>query len=322
MYTNINPIHAKHILQQWFLLYDHELPDNFPSSFLIDAIDIIMTKNIFKFGNTYYIQKKGLAMGTSCAIMLATVYYSFHERTILQSKYGHLFIYFKRFVDDLLFLTKRKLTHFEFTSLSHDLTFGELNWTINKQANTQTFLDLDITIQNNYITFKTHIKKLNLHLYIPSHSSHPKHCLKSLIYGMLYRFFLQNTSHNDYINFTKKFFIHLLQRGHDHDTLTKLFLQSSIALDNKIKTHHNINPFHLKQTHNIQNKQNKHTHDIFYHSKFHPNNISSKLIQNTFHHTLSKLSYINNLIICNHRPDNIRDKLIPSNIFHEKEKEK
>ena len=316
MYTNINPTHAKFILKQWVSSFSHELPANFPSTFLIEAVDIIMTKNIFKFGNTHYLQKKGLAMGTSCAVMLSTVYYGFHERTVLKPKYGHLFIYFKRFVDDLIFVSKRTLTQLEFSSLSSDLSFGDLNWTINEQTTTHTFLDLDISIINNKFYFKTHIKKLNLHLYIPPHSCHPSHCLKSLIYGMLFRFYLQNTKNEDYKLFTTNFFNQLLARGHNYDHLSNLFLQSSKLLDQKLQTNKNINPYYLKTLSNIQNnKKTNNNNDLFYHSTFHPQNIPSTLIQNTFHHTLASLSYINNLIICNHRPKNLRDKLIPTNIF-------
>ena len=313
MYTNINPAHACQILDQWLTLYKDELPPNFPSSFLVKSIEIIMTRNIFKFGHTHFIQKRGLAMGTSCAVMLATVYYGFHERTLLLPKYSHLFLYFKRFVDDLIFISKRKLTQFELHSLLSDLNFGDLSWTCNGQLKTQTFLDLDITIKNNKIHFKTHIKKHNLHLYIPPTSCHPPHCLKSLIYGMLYRFYLQNSDTSDYISFTKAFFKHLLARGHDEPTLLHLFTQASVKLDQKLSLHKNINPFTNK---NLSNHKTTSIRNIFFHTEYHPKNLNSALIQNTFSKTLQKLHYINNLTICNHRPKNIRDILIPTDLLH------
>ena len=315
MYTNINPSHASTILSRWLDLYSHELPQNFPSQFLIKSINIIMTRNVFQFGKTHYLQKQGLAMGTSCAVMLATVYYGFHERHYLIPKYNHLFIYFKRFVDDLIFITKRKLTPFEFNSLLSDLKFGDLTWTSEGQKKTQTFLDLDISINSTQVSFKTHIKKHNLHLYLPPNSCHPQHCLRSLIFGMLFRFHLQNTNPTDYINFTKSFFTFLINRGHNEQSLTNLFLSASKKLDEKIIKHHDINPFTLKENSTDDTTDIK---NIFFHTKFHPDNIPSAFIQNTFSKTLQKLNYINNLTICNHRQQNLRDILIPTNLYKNK----
>ena len=316
MYTNIHPSHACNIIQSWLEMYQHELPENFPSTFLIKSLNLIMTRNIFQFGRTHFLQKQGLAMGTSCAVMLATVYYGFHERTFLLPKYGHLFLYCKRFVDDLIILTKRKLTQFELTSLLNDLKFGDLRWTSNGQAKTQTFLDLDISIKHNNIHFKTHIKKHNLHLYIPPTSCHPSHCLNSLIFGMLFRFYLQNTDPADYISFTKSFYTYLLHRGHDSQKLTNLFLNASKKLDEKIVQHKNINPFTSKQTHSNNTQTN--IRNIFFHTQYHPNNLHSSIIQHTFKHTLQKLHFINKMTVCNHRSKNLRDILIPTNPFHDK----
>ena len=132
---------------------------------------------------------------------------------------------------------------------------------------------------------------------------------------MLFRFSLQNTNRKDYVKFSKEFFQHLLNRGHNHNILHKLFLQSADKLDKKLQTQQNLNPFYLKTISDTQNQTQKNNADIFFHTKYHPNNIPPSLIQNTFQHTLSQLSFVNKLIICNHRPENIRDKLIPSNIL-------
>ena len=42
-----------------------------------------MTRNVFQFGNRYFLQLTGTAMGTPCACVYATLYYSYWEETNL-----------------------------------------------------------------------------------------------------------------------------------------------------------------------------------------------------------------------------------------------
>ena len=40
-------------------------------------------------------------MGTSAAVMWATLYFGYHKAHCLISKYKNNFLYFKRFIDDI-----------------------------------------------------------------------------------------------------------------------------------------------------------------------------------------------------------------------------
>ena len=57
-----------------------------------------MKSNVFTFGNRYWLQSNGTAMGTSCACAYATIYYSFHEETRLLPNPNVLF--YGRLIDD------------------------------------------------------------------------------------------------------------------------------------------------------------------------------------------------------------------------------
>jgi hypothetical protein len=83
MYANINTNHALEVMDLWFNLHAHELPKDFPRTKITYGLDLIMRNNVFTFGNRYWIQKNGTAMGTSCTCMYATIYYSYHEETEL-----------------------------------------------------------------------------------------------------------------------------------------------------------------------------------------------------------------------------------------------
>ena len=60
-----------------------------------------MSNNYFQFGDTYWKQTSGVAMGTPTACMLATIYYGIYENTVLIPKYKENIPYLKRFIDDM-----------------------------------------------------------------------------------------------------------------------------------------------------------------------------------------------------------------------------
>ena len=81
MYTNINTDHAIEIIELWFELHDDEIQVDFPQKLVLLSLKHLISHNAFIFGSSFYIQENGTAMGTSCACMYATIYYSYHEET-------------------------------------------------------------------------------------------------------------------------------------------------------------------------------------------------------------------------------------------------
>ena len=98
MYVNIDQDHAAKTLLQWLIDIKY---DNLPPELLVEAIKIIMSNNYFQFGDTYWKQTSGVAMGTPAACMLATIYYGIYENTVLIPKYKENIPYLKQFIDDM-----------------------------------------------------------------------------------------------------------------------------------------------------------------------------------------------------------------------------
>jgi hypothetical protein len=60
-----------------------------------------MESNVIQFGDKYWLQIIGTAMGTPCAVIFALICFLTTERHIL-AKYDHLLAYFKHYIDDII----------------------------------------------------------------------------------------------------------------------------------------------------------------------------------------------------------------------------
>ena len=75
MYNNIDTEHAIRGISWWLKDLEEEdsLPANFPIKAVIHAMTIITRNNLFKWAEMYFLQLLGTAMGTSSAVMRATL---------------------------------------------------------------------------------------------------------------------------------------------------------------------------------------------------------------------------------------------------------
>ena len=144
MYTNIDTFYAcnaiRNFLQTQNQFKDHPLPA------ILDAIDLIMNNNVFQFGDCYFLQKTGTAMGTPPACCYATIYYGVREHTLLQ-KYKDNLIFYKRYIDDVFGIWLPTDSGLTFNDFKSDLKYHKLRWETNAPSATVTFLDMILTLK-------------------------------------------------------------------------------------------------------------------------------------------------------------------------------
>ena len=104
MYTYINTDHAIATIDTWITNNHAHLDHEIPQTLVVTLLEIIMRNNVFVFGDLYYRQKSGTAMGTSVAPVYATIYFGIHEETKIISKYSSHLPYYKRFIDDIFLI--------------------------------------------------------------------------------------------------------------------------------------------------------------------------------------------------------------------------
>ena len=78
MYTTVDEEHAIKEMEEFFEKYKDQLPADFPTKLILEELKLMISDNFFTFGNTYWFQLLGIAMGTS-SCMWATIYYAIHE---------------------------------------------------------------------------------------------------------------------------------------------------------------------------------------------------------------------------------------------------
>ena len=243
---------------------------------------VIMKTNIFQFGVLYFLQLLGTAMGTSTAVMWATLYFAWHEHHCLLSKYASNLLYYKRYIDDIIavWLGDRST----WTNFCADLNnFGILTWEIQEPSLSVDFLDLTLTLVNGKIETKTFQKALNLYLYIPPSSAHPPGCIKGTIYGLIGRFYASNTHRKDYVYFITLLFGRLLKRGWDAAFLKPLFLQACESIESRSRDKLLAASSEALETPKTSERSKK----LFLHLQYHRDNVPRQRIRALYDQHLS-----------------------------------
>ena len=228
-YTNIKTHAALHEIGQY--LHQREaLFSGVPTDALSAALGIVMKNNVFKFGDTFWLQKTGTAMGTPPAVMYATLFFAIHEDKFLP-KYKDRLPLYKRYIDDVVGVwiphpdvaTDARL----WDEFKADLNnYHGVEWVTSKLSSKINFLDITISLQDGKIQTTLYEKMLNLYLYIPPHSAHPPGVLKGLVLGNAFRIYSLCSIKTDIKNHLQAFYNRLLARGYKKDALAPLFLRA------------------------------------------------------------------------------------------------
>ena len=96
----------------WTLSQRDDLPHH-QKVFLRDVLDFCLSHNYFWFDNRFYTQKKGVAMGAKFAPSIANLFMGeFEDKFVFFNRRVEL-LFYRRFIDDVLFLWEGSLTSLE-----------------------------------------------------------------------------------------------------------------------------------------------------------------------------------------------------------------
>ena len=226
MYTNIDTDSAITAIEDYLTANQHLFP-TLPVTPVMEALKLIMYHNAFQFGDTFWLQKTGTAMGAPPAPTYANISFAIYELVLLP-KYKDFLLLYKRYIDDIFAIW---LTHENYTSdtsfwkaFDYDLNnWGGLTWKINNRSDSVTFLDVNITIRDNALSYTMSEKAENFHLYLPVRSAHPPGVLQGLVSGYIYRARLLCSDIKDTNQKIQDLWSHLKNRGYASASLHPIF---------------------------------------------------------------------------------------------------
>ena len=226
MYTNIKTTPALECISDFLRAVQQDY-NHLHCEALIEALHIVFRNNLFKFGDTFWRQISGTAMGTPPAPAWATIFFAIYEMKLVPRWQTHL-LFYKRFIDDVFgvwlthpdpIVNKRLWTDF-CTAMNG---WHGLEWETVEPSTSVNFMDMTITIVDGKLETTLYEKEQNLYLYIPPHSSHPKGVFSGLIFGQVLRIRRLCTKRADANMNISQFFDRLVVRGHNPTTLLPLF---------------------------------------------------------------------------------------------------
>jgi hypothetical protein len=316
MYTNIDTDHALIVISDF--LRRHPAYNDMAVEPIIKALEIVMRNNVFRFGDTFWLQISGSAMGTPPACMYATLYFAINELNFYP-KFKQLVPFYFRYIDDgigaWLIQHDEATDTAEWERFKTAFIFGNLRWTFSDKETSVDYLDLTLTVDPiSGIHTRIYEKPHNLYLYIPPHSAHQPGILRSTTIGMIKRFYSLSSFQSDFVRSVISFFRRLCTRGYCPNVLRPLFREA---------------------IQRAQTTRSRHEDDtdgrIFLHLQYHPCDPPSRVIQSLFRDILLEPkdrairghplpicrnivgapTGINRLLVVNHRPPNLKNFLFP-----------
>ena len=325
MYTNIDTDHAIEVIGMWLDSLKDQLPPDFPLEAVKEAMELVMKNNIFEWGDLYFLQLLGTAMGTSAACMWATIYFAVHENGKLIPTYESNLLLFVRYIDDIfgIWIDTAESPNAWNNFIADTNDFGILTWDFEQVGSSVNFLDLTITIEGTKVTTKTYQKALNLYQYIMPSSAHPPGMMRGVISGLLKTYRRQNTYRSDYNKIAIETFKRHVARGWNRATMKEYILTADAKLTEGLTTKPPTSlPTSLPSlpSPNPTAEPELTNHErIFLHWEYHPNDIPRKNVRTIYNNTCKELFEdalgIKQTTIAYSRPKNLKDVLTKAKLY-------
>ncbi len=124
MYTNIDSVTGIHSINRLITANQDQLPTDFPKELILNVLQLVMDNNIFQFGESYWLQLSGTAMGTPAAWAYATIFYGEFENSTILTTFAPNLLYYRRYIDDIFGIWLPPKTNKDTTWTSFKNTLG------------------------------------------------------------------------------------------------------------------------------------------------------------------------------------------------------
>ena len=163
----------------------NQCPVKSPSSeTLLRLAELVLKLNCFSFGDNYYKQINGVAMGTKVGPSYANLFVGFIENKFFSNYHGSKRDLYKCFIDDCVGTTSSSKEEF-ITAVNSFHPALKYTWEI--AENSPAFLGIKLLINGNSLSTSVHYKPTDFHNYLLHSSSHPQHVKNAIPFSQFLR---------------------------------------------------------------------------------------------------------------------------------------
>jgi Reverse transcriptase (RNA-dependent DNA polymerase) len=183
--------------------------------YIEQALRIILERNDMEFAGRYFLQRKGVAMGTNAAPAIANIFMENMDKMVREGKV----LMYKRFIDDLIFLWDDREEGLEEFKAELNNVDPNIQLVFSDSKEQNTFLDVNLMIterlaKEGKIDFKVYIKPTDTLQLLHRTSCHPRHTFKGIVKSQLIRYQRLSSRQEDYSASREKLFGVLVNRGY------------------------------------------------------------------------------------------------------------
>ena len=218
MYTNVRQAEAIdcvcNALDRTNYTYSVTKP---PSEYIRKLMELILGRNCFQFGNKFFLQKIGCAMGSTASPEICDITLHDLEKTIL-TQAEHILTWW-RYRDDILVIYNSTLENFKKLIDTMNQMHPTLKFTFEASETSINYLDLTIFKGQRFRTSgildtKVYTKPTETYQYLHKTSSHPPHVFNAFIYGETLRYARNTNNLDDFTTKVNTFSEKLQARGY------------------------------------------------------------------------------------------------------------
>ena len=202
-----------------------------PTEAVMLMIETVLSNNVFKFGNRYFKQTDGTAIGSKLGKNYACTYMGAWEQELLEQCPRKPTLYLQ-FVDDIFGVwdgTEEELL--EFQSIANQI-HPRIKVTLNMSRQSIEFLDVTIKMVDGAVNTTIYEKPSDKHMYLHQKSSHPNTTKKAIPFGLGIRARRICSTEKEYKINRKKIVDNLGKRGYKKKQTSRI-LRKVDGMDRK-----------------------------------------------------------------------------------------
>ena len=227
LYTNIDQTEGT---EACFESLEQRNCKSMPSGIIKKMIKLVLERNIFRFREKYYTQKKGTCMGTPMAPNYANLFMDKFERNLLESfkkKTGKEPLVWWRYIDDIFVIwngDEKSLAEFiRFAqNFSESQKMGStIKFTVNQSREEVQFLDVRVMLKDGKVVTSVYSKPTDSHLYLSQQSNHPRHIINNIPISHFLRLRRICSDTSDFMDQCNRYMEYFENRGYDKKKLIR-----------------------------------------------------------------------------------------------------